>query len=249
MYEKAMTAFDYAVVIRDDFAQAHSSLAQTYMTLENYPKAIEHYKSFLKNYKPDALTYSRIGHCYKMQNRFEDAREYYKKAIEVDGEFEDAWYGMGETYQYELKYKNAIPFLEKSVEINEEEETYWHSLATSYNLTDNTDKAEKAYNQVIDLDPMHIESWIDYAFMLYDEERNQESIDLLKESTKVNPDSDELHFVLSGMLLVIGDKTQAEYYLDSAFRLNVDGENYLYDYFPHFENNNWIQNLIANYKQ
>lgn len=55
----------------------------TYMKLSNYSAALGYLKDFSGNdYVVQARAYSLIGDCYMEMNQFEDAEEYYEKAVD-----------------------------------------------------------------------------------------------------------------------------------------------------------------------
>ena len=55
LYEKAVNAYEYATLIKDDFVAAHTNMANMYMLQEPYEKAIETYARVVELSEPDSF--------------------------------------------------------------------------------------------------------------------------------------------------------------------------------------------------
>ncbi len=81
LYEKAIDAYQYAVVIDEKFDYAYRNMGDAYIHLRKYNEAIEVLQKHLEIAKPEDVIYEAIGHCYeKRMRKFTQARYYYRKA-------------------------------------------------------------------------------------------------------------------------------------------------------------------------
>ena len=95
LYEKALDAFDFAIVINEEFTTAYFNKANALYNLERYNEAISVYKETFSLEKPEALTFYYIGECYERLEDYRKAKINYNKAIQLNPDLADAWMGIG----------------------------------------------------------------------------------------------------------------------------------------------------------
>lgn len=77
-------------------------------------------KGAIKDYKacieitPKALYYNNIGVIYAIGSDYKEAVEWYKKAIEKQGEYAQSWLNMGVAYYYLKKFDKACECMKKA---------------------------------------------------------------------------------------------------------------------------------------
>lgn len=64
-------------------------LGQFYLLNHKYSEAIKQYTAAL-NVKPEAQTYFQLGIAYELSNQKNEAKEMYRKAIELDSNHKEA---------------------------------------------------------------------------------------------------------------------------------------------------------------
>src|SRR6266852_5257009 len=105
-YEEAIEHFKNAVYLDNDLKVAKMYLATVYATqyvpgadtpdnVRNAQLAIEEYKKVLDNDPQNVTCLKGIAFLYMQQKKFDDAREYYKKAIEADPNDPETYYSVG----------------------------------------------------------------------------------------------------------------------------------------------------------
>jgi tetratricopeptide (TPR) repeat protein len=106
LYEQAIDHFTQAVNLDPDLKVAKMYLATAYAqqyvpgantpeNLRNAQLAIEVYKKVLDGDSGNVTSLKGIAFLYMQQKRFDDAREYYKKAIEADPNDPETYYSVG----------------------------------------------------------------------------------------------------------------------------------------------------------
>ncbi|MBU8892270.1 MAG: tetratricopeptide repeat protein [Bacteroidales bacterium] len=151
------------------------SLINYYLIDSENPKDAIEYLDFAISKQPgNANLYSGRAMLYDKLGDFESCKVNYKKAIEIDGEFFEAFYNLGVLYfnegveltdvaneikdneKYAIakqiaddKFKESLPYLEKAFELNEEDISIGNTLRTLYYRLQMTDKYE-ALNKKLD---------------------------------------------------------------------------------------------------
>ena len=116
-YEQAVEHFKNAIQLDGDLKVAKMYLATVYAqqyvegvntpeNLRNAEQAIEQYKTVLQNDPNNAICLKGIASLYREQGKFDEARDYIKKAIEADPNDPENYYTLG-VIDFTQAFKNA----------------------------------------------------------------------------------------------------------------------------------------------
>ena len=83
---------------------------------QNQEPTTEIKKNF--NPKPASASLYNLGLRSYDQGDIQSAISYFKRAVDLDPQFVDAYYNLGEIFKLQKKYPDAIVVFEKAVEIN-----------------------------------------------------------------------------------------------------------------------------------
>lgn len=84
-------------------------------------------------YAQDYQTYYKNGYEYFIQEKYEMAEQYYKKAIELNPDFENAHYWLGKVYKQTGAYSQAIEQWKEVLRINPGNQYAFRNLIGSFN--------------------------------------------------------------------------------------------------------------------
>jgi tetratricopeptide (TPR) repeat protein len=88
--EEAIEAYNKALAIKPDFAEAYNNMGNALQDQDNLDDAIEAYNKALA-IKPDyAEAYNNMGNALQDQGKLEDAIEAFKKALDIKPDFAEA---------------------------------------------------------------------------------------------------------------------------------------------------------------
>lgn len=246
LHEKALNAFDYAILIKEDFAPAHLDMAHTLSVLERYTEAIARYKTAFEYCQPDAFIYYNIGECYEQLEIYDEARTYYKKAVKLNPEMSQAWYGIGITLEGEERWYEAIHYIKKAIELDDVMPDYWFALADCHYRLKNYTEAEACYQKAIDNDPENEEIWISFADMIAALNRPFEAIEMMNMALTYHPTSPELLYRLVCYLYMGGYIQEAYQQLDIALEFDHSQHEIIFELLPALEKDPEIINRINN---
>ena len=124
--EKAAEAFEQAVKLDPNLAEAEFRLGLAYEALgktqeaeETYKKAIEKYKKYLESNKDDAEGHYNMGQAYAGLHLYSEAVREYRQAIHLKDDA-DVYYDLGTALTKLAQYDEAAAAFSKSLEIDPE---------------------------------------------------------------------------------------------------------------------------------
>lgn len=124
LYEKAIDAYQYALVIDEKFDYAYRNMGDAYIRLRKYKEAIEALEKVLELSKPEEVIYEAIGHCYDRMRNYAQARFHYRKASHMNPEDGKLYYKIACTYFNEGQYLSAAKQLEPALKLQRNSQEY-----------------------------------------------------------------------------------------------------------------------------
>jgi tetratricopeptide (TPR) repeat protein len=112
LFEKAIDAYQYAIVINEKFDYAYRNMADAQMRLHRYREAIESLEKVIELARPEDLIYQALGLCYEKIRNPSQARFYYRKASHLNPDNARIYLKIANTYVKEGKPAQAIRYLE-----------------------------------------------------------------------------------------------------------------------------------------
>jgi tetratricopeptide (TPR) repeat protein len=107
--------------------------------------------------------YYALGSMADNKQKWDDAIENYKKAIELDDKYADAYYGLGGDYFQKGNFELELQNYEKAVQLAPDNADYQFYLANAYEDTGRYLEAIKGYKRVLSIDANHKEAMHDLA--------------------------------------------------------------------------------------
>ena len=159
----------------------------------------------------DAQTYYKNGYTYFTQGNYEMAEQNYKKAVELDPNFEDAHYWLGKVYKQTGDYSRAVEQWKKVLKINPQNPYAFSYLIGSFRSTSRvqSDKASDYLNEGIKT----IGNPEEYLI-----KQDAPSVDILlsavpyfKKAISLEPNLLEAYFWLGEIYGVLGDKSTSQF--------------------------------------
>jgi tetratricopeptide (TPR) repeat protein len=85
-----------------------------YLRKNQNQKALNFYKTFVKKHPQDPKAHFYYAYTLSQMKQYSLSRKHYKKAIQLDPAYYDAYHNLGSQYIKLGQYKKAITFLKKS---------------------------------------------------------------------------------------------------------------------------------------
>ena len=132
-----------------------------------FADAIILYKRSLETF-PTAEAHTFLGWTYSMMERYEEAIEACKKAIEVDPTFGNPYNDIGAYLIEQEQWEEAIPWLEKATEAPRYDAPQFPhmNLGRIYEHLGDYDRALNCYERAIEIDPFYRTAiWAKYGLL------------------------------------------------------------------------------------
>ncbi|NME67895.1 tetratricopeptide repeat protein [Flammeovirga aprica] len=240
-YDNALKAFDYAILIDDTFESAHMQTGHCYMNLKKYAEAFRAYLETLQHSEePSAELYCHLGASAELMKDYNVGIRYFKKAIETDENYDEAWFGTGENHRLLGNYLEATHYLTKAVKLNKFYDEYWFSLALAETALGNLHSGLEAFEEACRINPNRSEAWIEWSMVYYNENETEEAIVVLKKALEHLDENHSIHYRLAGYYMLSGKLKDAYKHIEIALRLNYDAHTELVDFIP----NNTVKKIL-----
>ena len=94
---------------------------------------------------------------HKINGEYDDAETIFMSIIRENPNHAEAFHELGLVYSFRV-HDNTLPALEKAVYLEPTNAKYWVSLGKTYAMFGEDDKARRAFQKVLELDPFNDEA-------------------------------------------------------------------------------------------
>lgn len=231
-YQKALEAFDYSILIDENFIGAHLEKAKVLEELERYEEAIDFYHKTMELDTPTSFAYLRIGKCFEELKKPQKAIDFYNKTVNEDPLLDKGWLALTEIYIKNKNFHKALFYIKKALSIDEENNLYWHKFA-EINLNLNLfEEASRAYYKCIGLQDDRLEVYIALADVLHFLGEFHEAIQVLFDANENYKDDAEITYRLAGLHFLIQKDKEGFFFLEKSLKNDFEYQSVIKKMFP-----------------
>jgi len=206
-YTEAVAEFDRAVgdLEKTQGHKLHSQLrlAETLELIGQQERAKEIYESFVRYYTDkDPQTTSEltwIARALVHLERFQDANDLYRQAIENDSEHIEAQLGAGELFTEKYNYGDAQQFFNDALELNPNSARAHLDVALNKRL-EGGQELQTALNQALQINPSYVDALAFKTALALEEGNFDLALGSMDQALRINPRSPEIHSLKAAML-------------------------------------------------
>jgi tetratricopeptide (TPR) repeat protein len=159
LHEKAIDAYQFAIVIDEKFDYAYRNMGDAFLRLRKYKEAIEALEKVLELSRPEDVIYEAIGHCYHRMKNYAQARFHYKKAVHLNSDDSRLYQKIAITYMLESQWEMAIKQLEHAIRIHKHINEYYILIGECYMSMEQYKEAAHYFGTVVKNKPKQIAGW------------------------------------------------------------------------------------------
>jgi tetratricopeptide (TPR) repeat protein len=185
-YTTAVKAFEKAVMLDAQYAEAYYRLGWTHNELGAYDKAIENLKKAVELKKDYAFALQEMGYAYKKKENYSDALNYFNKAIIAKPDYATAYKQLGDVYIKLKRGAEGATAYEKAYNLDNKNEGACYELGFWYNENNNFEKSLEWLNRAAAIKPA-VSTYNEIGFAKYKLLKNDESIAAYKSALLISP--------------------------------------------------------------
>lgn len=249
-FQEAANCYLKAIQQKPDFAGAYWELGEIYQKLGDRSRATDFWYKALQ-LEPNWATakeHWQLGTALAEQNKLEQAELSYRRAIQFDPTFSEAYHNLGIILGKQRKWQAALECHHHAVQIEPNKPQVWAGLGRALSALEKWEEAIAAYHQVTKLrldDPqgyaifqhalaqleqcqkaLVARSYYDVAEGLSQQGKWQEAINCYRQAIERNPGSAQLHASLGKALAAIDRWKEAISAYQQAMELAPDETEY-----------------------
>ena len=243
-YEDAIVSLGFCNAIDPADHLTAEHLANSYLQLDNIEKAKEYFMEAIElepEYEDSLLG---LSECYELEEDFKNCEKTCRKVLELDPENSDAWYRLGSVKFRQEKFVESVDLLKRSIECDADMPSAWALLGENLMILEQIDEALAAYDKAVEIDPQDFQVWLTKAISTFHRLNEEEGIAVMMEGIKHLPDSAELNFGMSALMLISGREQEGLTYLQRGLDLDREKHILLFQVFPEAAYNPQVVDLI-----
>lgn len=176
-------------------------------------------ESLKRGYAPDVLTL--LGVSKSRLDKLRSAKVAFKRAMNIDPDYKEAYYNLALTFSYTKHYK-AIKLLLKALDIDNSYAAALRELGWAFKLRGKPSEAERHLKQAIKLDKSDTWAYIYFGNLMWSKGESNEAEKAYKAAIKVCPKEGTPYWCLADFYKHHGRLKQSEDLYQKAVRLDPD---------------------------
>ena len=249
MFKKALTSFDYAVLIDESFIGGYLEKAKTLEQLERYQEAIDNYLITLELDDATAFAYVRIGECHEKLGNFNEAISFYKKAVHEDPLLDKGWVLLTDLFYQQENYQKASYYISKALKIEEDNAMYWRRYSEINLKLNFYEEAVSGFKNCLNLNDDDIEVYIGLCDVLSFLGEFNDALNILIKAKKIYRDFAEIEYRLAGLFIVLNKEKYGFNHLTTALKIDYEYSSILNELFPTVYDSQKVQKLLNDFKK
>ena len=175
---------------------------------------------YLTKYFPeDADLFYNLGIVYEKLKKFEQARDVYKKAVELSPQ-EDFYYNLGEVHVDLKEWDEAEKCFKKVLETDPNDGNSFFNLGLCYYNREEKNKALDAFQKAVSINPKDVYAYFYLGYIYQDDGLTNFAIDSYKKVLEVSPDYSWAYYNLGSIAFKSGNDEEAKEYLRKTIQYN-----------------------------
>lgn len=243
-YQKALTAFDFAIISDDSFVGAYLERGKVLEKLKKFEDAIENYTITLQLDEPSSFALLRIGNCYEKLKNDDLAVQYYDRTVHEDPQLAKGWIAITKYYNKKKNYQRALYFINKAINIDSENVLYWKLYSQINQRLSFYEEAERGFKKTLELGNYELNTWLSRGDLLIKLGEPQAAIYNFEQALEFYPENAELEYRLAGLYFCLNENDKGAFHLKNGIRYNEEYAFIIEELFPEISNKVLIKNLL-----
>ena len=221
-FEKAIEAYDYALVINEKDTISLIQKAHSHFQLDHWKEALEDYLAYAETVSEKWQVWLFIAECYEKLENFARALFYYKLSYDEMPENYEALIGISICLLETEMFEEALDFINKAMKVSDEMADAWVYLAEAKVGLNKLDEALEAYQQAISIDPNQPDTLVAMANIYMDAADFQTALKYYQLAYSFDSTHEFIELFLAVANYYTGNYDDVAVYLELAVHRNFD---------------------------
>ncbi len=187
-YDDALNAYNRALTIRPEYAEAWQGQGDALLELEEYEEALEAYDKAIQ-IQPDYLeAWNGRGQALDRLERYEEAIASFDSTLNLRPDNLDAWNGRGNAQLKSQQYSAAIASFDKVIELQPDSALTWKRRGWALHNLRRYEEAVESYDKAIEFKPDAAQSWYQRGNALINLEEYEKAVESYDKAVQFQPD-------------------------------------------------------------
>ena len=217
---EALEAFNKAIELKPDYADAWYNKGVALAALGFHEKALEAYEKAIEINPDDDGAWYNIGVALEALGFYEKAIEAYDKVIKINPDDAEAWYSLGVAYSNLNRLDKALSLFNTAIKLKPNFAKAWYNKGLILRQKNNFHESLKALDNATKFDPLFSEAWYSKGAVLIGLKRLDEAFQACNKAIEIESNVFEPWFNRAFIYALKGEKRKANIDLQKAIELN-----------------------------
>ena len=222
MMEAAVKAYNKALAIKPDNADAYHNLGVALQDQGAMEAAIEAYNKALATKPNFAEAYNNIGNALRDQGKLEEAMEAYNKTLAIKPDNAEAYLNIGNALRDQGKLEEVIEAYNRALEIKPDYAEAYHNMGIILKYQGKLKEAIEAYKKALAIAPDYAEAYYNMGNALIYQSNMEAAIETYSKAIAIKPDYAEAYYNMGNALKYQGQMEVAVEAYQNALAIKPD---------------------------
>jgi tetratricopeptide (TPR) repeat protein len=221
-YEKAIEAYDFALIIDENDSLSLLQKAHALFQLEKWKDALEVYTAYSEMVSEKWQVWTFIGECYEKLEDFENAIVFYRKSLDESEDNFDALEGMAIGLLELERFDESLEYIYKAIKLNQLDFEIWIYLGEAMEGLYRWEEALAAYKKSIALNSNQPDTLFDIGNIYMEIAEFKSALKYYKLAYSFDSTREFIELFIAVAAFYTGNYTECEKFLKLAVQRNLD---------------------------
>jgi tetratricopeptide (TPR) repeat protein len=221
-YKDALNAYNRAVELRPEYAEAWKGQGNTLLELKQYEDALNAYDKAIQIQPNYFEAWNGRGKTLARLQRHEEAINAFDAALKIQPNHLEAWNERGNVQIKLQHYSEAIASFDKAVKLQPKYSSAWEKRGLAFHNLRQYEEAVKSYDKALEYKPDASESWYRRGNALINLQKYREAADSYEKAVQFQPNFYQAWYSRGSTLNNLRQFKEAVAAFDEVVRLKPD---------------------------
>ena len=187
-YEEAQSAYEKALSIRPNYAEAWVGQGNTLQQLQRYEEALAAYEKAIQIDPEDWQAWTGRAQVFERLGRDQEAIDAFNSAIELQPNAWEAWSGLGKVQMKLKQYSEAVASFEQLLRLRRDDASAWFQRGWALHQLGQYEEAVKSYDKALNLKPYDAQAWYQRGNALIKLNQYKQAAQAYEQAVESQPD-------------------------------------------------------------